>query len=163
LRSSTEKRYDDWVLPKGKLQEGESFAQAAQREVQEETGCLVTIGEYAGAVGYTSKGSPKVVLFWRMSVLEQRAFEDREEVDRLAWLPMEAAIKRLTHDAEKDFLARISGHAPPPHSSGHWRRHAHFVSLLRKPNAMWVSQIPRREQTRQRENYNAADRRAVCS
>jgi 8-oxo-dGTP diphosphatase len=130
------KRYDDWVLPKGKLQEGESFAQAAQREVQEETGCLVTAGEYAGAVGYTAKSSPKVVLFWRMSVLEQRAFEDREEVDGLAWLPMEAAIRRLTHSAEKDFLARISGHSPPPRSSGHWswfqNKQRAYARLLRE-------------------------------
>ena len=72
------KRYGDWTLPKGKLKPGESFTDAARREVEEETGCSVDLGEYVGAIGYQVKGIPKVVLFWRMSVLEQHAIADRE-------------------------------------------------------------------------------------
>src|SRR5215469_13956837 len=66
------KRYDDWTLPKGKLKPGESFADAALREVEEETGCRAELGRYLGALGYEAKGIPKVVLFWQMTSLEQK-------------------------------------------------------------------------------------------
>jgi 8-oxo-dGTP pyrophosphatase MutT (NUDIX family) len=64
------RHHDDWTLPKGKLKRGESFPQAAIREVREETGCVVQLGEFLGAVSYEVKGVPKVVLYWRVSVVE---------------------------------------------------------------------------------------------
>ena len=55
-------RYDDWSLPKGKLDKGESFEQAALREVLEETGLQVELGEELEPVSYVDqKGRPKVV------------------------------------------------------------------------------------------------------
>src|ERR1700674_1290382 len=62
------KRYGDWTLPKGKLKPGESFTEAALREVEEETGCSVHLDEYLGAIGYSVGELAKVVLFWRMSI-----------------------------------------------------------------------------------------------
>src|SRR6266567_8369651 len=65
------KRHGDWTFPKGKLKQGESFQQAAIREVREETGCKVRLGKFLGAIGYEVNGIPKAVLYWRMSAVKQ--------------------------------------------------------------------------------------------
>jgi len=101
------KRYGDWTLPKGKLKPGESFTEAALREVKEETGCSVHLEEYLGAIGYQVGDLPKVVLFWRMSVKEQLPIEDTGEVQEVTWLQIADAMQRLTHDAERAFLSRV--------------------------------------------------------
>lgn len=50
------KKYNgDWVLPKGRLEKGESIKGAALREVQEETGVKGEILDYIGAVHYNYK------------------------------------------------------------------------------------------------------------
>jgi 8-oxo-dGTP diphosphatase len=112
------KRYQEWTLPKGKLKEGESFQEAAVREVQEETGCSCHLGSYVGTISYARQGVPKVVMFWRMSVLEEESPADPEEIARAVWLPVSAALQRLTHAQERSLLARLSATArPAPGSS----------------------------------------------
>lgn len=100
------KRYDDWTLPKGKVKTGESVIAAALREVEEETGCVAQLEEYLGAIGYPVNGVPKTVLFWRMTPLEQKKIEDREEVAEVVWMPVAAAVQRLTHPDERMFVVR---------------------------------------------------------
>jgi 8-oxo-dGTP diphosphatase len=102
------KRYGDWTIPKGKLKRGESFAQAAIREVREETGCLVRLGEFLGTVSYEVKGVPKVVLYWRMSVVEEGALGDQDEVAEAVWLPIAEAMGRLTYERDRELLSRIA-------------------------------------------------------
>jgi 8-oxo-dGTP pyrophosphatase MutT (NUDIX family) len=100
------KHHDDWTLPKGKLKRGESFTQAAIREVREETGCLVRLGEFLGAVSYEVKGVPKVVLYWRMSVIEEGALGDQDEVAEAVWLRVAEAMRRLTFERDRELLSR---------------------------------------------------------
>jgi 8-oxo-dGTP pyrophosphatase MutT (NUDIX family) len=100
------KRYGDWTLPKGKLKPGESFVAAALREVAEETGCMARIEDYLGAIGYVVNGIPKAVLFWRMSPIEQTEIADHEEVAEVLWMPVAAAIQRLTYTDERAFALR---------------------------------------------------------
>jgi 8-oxo-dGTP diphosphatase len=102
-------RHQDWTLPKGKLKDGESFPEAALREVDEETGCSCRLGSYLGVISYAHNGVPKVVMFWKMSVLEQRAVANSEEIGEAVWLAVPAAIQRLTHAQEKSLLARVVG------------------------------------------------------
>ena len=97
-------RYDDWSLPKGKLDAGESFEDAALREVEEETGLRCRLGEELEEVRYTdSKGRPKVVRYWKMEVTHDPGFEPNPEVDELRWVtPSEAAeILTYRHDRER--------------------------------------------------------------
>jgi len=94
-------RYDDWSLPKGKLEEGESFEQGALREVEEETGLRCELGEELSSTRYHDrKGRPKLVRYWRMTV-RKGSFKPNEEVDELLWLSPRKAMAKLDfeHDA----------------------------------------------------------------
>ena len=90
------RRYQDWSLPKGKLKNGESWQQAALREVLEETGCEALLGEFAGQIDYDVRGTPKRVMFWHMQAVDECQFYPNEEVDAIEWLPPDRALKRLT-------------------------------------------------------------------
>jgi 8-oxo-dGTP diphosphatase len=98
------RRYDDWTLPKGKLQGSESWRQAALREVREETGYDASMLGFAGAVGYQSNGTPKVVRFWHMMAKGEPASQIDEEVAEVFWLPPEEARDRLQYPLEQALL-----------------------------------------------------------
>ncbi len=100
-------RYDDWSLPKGKLDPGESFAQAALREVEEETGFACELGEELTQASYRDrKGRPKIVRYWLMTV-RAGEFEPNEEVDELRWLTREAARAKLDYDHDRQLIDEI--------------------------------------------------------
>lgn len=105
----------DWSLPKGRLEEGESFAAAALREVAEETGCRARIEEFAGFALYPTKGAPKFVMFWHM-VVQGGEFRPSAEVDRLEWLSPGDALLRLDHPAERKVVESVllAGGGVPP-------------------------------------------------
>ena len=100
---------DEWTLPKGKVQPGESWEAAALREVKEETNCQAEITGYAGTIAYMAGGTPKIVVFWHMAPVGECTFRRSEEVDRLEWLSPKAAIKRITYPE----LRRLLGQACP--------------------------------------------------
>jgi len=102
-------RYDDWTLPKGKLDRGESFEDAALREVWEETGLWCTLGRELGGTEYRDrKDRPKVVRYWLMELAEKPgAFEPNDEVDEVRWMPVEDAAVKLTYDRDREVLLTI--------------------------------------------------------
>jgi 8-oxo-(d)GTP phosphatase len=84
-------RYDDWSLPKGKLQPGEHALLAAVREVAEETGLRVTLGRRLPPVHYLASGAPKRVDYWVATPENLPAgFVPTSEVDELAWAATDA-------------------------------------------------------------------------
>ena len=96
-------RYDDWSLPKGKLDPGETFEEAALREVWEETGMRCALGDELDPVRYRdNKGRPKIVRYWLMHVEDDPGFVPNDEVDELRWVTPGEAAEQLTypHDAE---------------------------------------------------------------
>src|SRR5687768_10182096 len=81
------RKYQDWTLPKGKLDPGETWEAAALREVQEETGFRAKLLGFAGAVAYTTDKGPKVVRYWHMLPNGDPCSLDKE-VDEIVWLPI---------------------------------------------------------------------------
>jgi 8-oxo-dGTP diphosphatase len=95
---------EDWSLPKGKLEKGESFEEAAVREIREETGYEVTLGEPLTDVRYEDhKGRPKVVKYWLMSIVGGD-FAANDEVDELRWLAPNDAIALLTYANDHEIV-----------------------------------------------------------
>ncbi len=100
-------RYDDWSLPKGKLDKGESWEAAAVREVEEETGVIAELGDELEPIGYRdNKGRAKVVRYWLMEAVADTEFSPNDEVDELRWLPSGEAIAAMTHPHDAELVAR---------------------------------------------------------
>jgi 8-oxo-dGTP diphosphatase len=97
-------RYDDWSLPKGKLDPGESWEDAALREVEEEVGLRCRLGPELPPVRYRdNKGRDKAVRYWLMQPDGGAAsFTPNDEVDEMRWVDVAAAAALLSypHDVE---------------------------------------------------------------
>ena len=100
-------RYDDWCLPKGKLEGNELFEEAALREVEEETGYGAHIKDFAGCVCYRVKGKQKVVLFWNMEAVSECAFKPSDEVKETRWFSVKSAKKIMNYPLEKKLLTKV--------------------------------------------------------
>jgi len=106
-------KYDDWSLPKGKLDRGESFEDAAVREVWEETGLRCRRLQELESVRYTDgKGRPKVVRYWLMEPLEDTGFAADDEVDELRWLEIPAASALVTYEHDQELVASLVAGRP---------------------------------------------------
>ncbi len=97
-------RYDDWSLPKGKLDRGETQLMAAVREIGEEIGARVRVERWLGEISYRTNGRGiKTVAYWSMRYLDG-PFVPSAEVDELAWVPPLAARRLLSYDIDADVL-----------------------------------------------------------
>jgi 8-oxo-dGTP diphosphatase len=101
------RKRDEWVLPKGKLDDGETPRDAAEREVLEETGHDVSVHEFLGTLVYESGGRSKVVHYWRMEAKGEQVHDLMDDVKAVAWLPLDAALERLSRGYERAFLANV--------------------------------------------------------
>jgi len=101
------RKRNEWVLPKGKLDDGETPREAAEREVMEETGHDVSVHEFLGTLVYESGGRSKVVHYWRMEPRGDQVHELMDDVKAVDWLPLEAALERLSRAYERAFLANV--------------------------------------------------------
>jgi 8-oxo-dGTP diphosphatase len=98
-------RQDDWSLPKGKLESGESWEQAALREVEEETALVCTLGEEVGRTHYLVDEQPKEVRYFRMTTDgEARA---QNEVGDIRWVSFDDARRLLTYERDRQLLDHI--------------------------------------------------------
>jgi 8-oxo-dGTP diphosphatase len=96
-----------WVLPRGKLKRKEDPQIGARREVVEETGHPVKVREFLGAITYRTSGRAKVVQFWLMKAAERPNRDVMRDILRVEWLPLKAAVRRLSFSLERLFLAQV--------------------------------------------------------
>ena len=94
-------------MPKGKLDDGETPRDAAEREVLEETGHDVSVHEFLGTLVYESGGRFKVVHYWRMEAGGEPTHELMDDVKAVDWLPLDAAVERLSRGYERAFLENV--------------------------------------------------------
>jgi 8-oxo-dGTP diphosphatase len=100
-----------WVLPRGKLRRDEHPVRGARREVVEETGFRVEVGEFLGVITYQARGRPKVVRFWLMRAEAEPSYQVMKDIVAVEWLSLAAAVKRLSDPLEKLFLTNVGRHA----------------------------------------------------
>jgi phosphohistidine phosphatase SixA/ADP-ribose pyrophosphatase YjhB (NUDIX family) len=113
-------RYDDWTFPKGKLREGESFEEAALREVLEETGLECRIDAELPALHYLDQdGRPKVVRYWAMDALDGGDLRPTDEVDEARWFTLDEARKMLSYDRDREVLDALDAQGAPAYLVRH--------------------------------------------
>jgi 8-oxo-dGTP diphosphatase len=99
-------RYDDWSLPKGKLEEGETWEEAALREVREETGLNCELAEPLGSTHYAPGGVEKEVRWWLMTAAHGEPHAT-DEVDATLWATLDEARALLSYDGERELVDRV--------------------------------------------------------
>jgi 8-oxo-(d)GTP phosphatase len=99
-------KYDDWSIPKGKLEIGEHPVIGGVREVAEETGYVGVPGRPLGEIRYFKDSTPKRVRYWAMQ-LASGEFAANDEVDQMMWLPPREAQRHLMHDRDQGILAGV--------------------------------------------------------
>jgi 8-oxo-dGTP diphosphatase len=103
-------RYDDWSFPKGKLEPGESFEDAALREVAEETGLHCELGAELPSTEYLdAKGRRKLVRYWAMRVVGTEPWAPNREIDDRRWVTLGEAGRLLTYAHDQALLERLRG------------------------------------------------------
>lgn len=100
-------RYDDWSLPKGKVDPGETEPMTAVREILEETGYRAHLGRRLGVVSYPVQQGIKKVRYWAARGLDGE-FLPGSEVDDLIWLPTADAMKELQYPYDRKILRRFA-------------------------------------------------------
>lgn len=101
------RKRNEWVLPKGKLDAGETPRDAAEREVMEETGHDVSVHEFLGTLVYEAGGRSKIVHYWRMEAEGEQVHELMQDVRSVDWLPLHEAAERLSRGYERVFLETV--------------------------------------------------------
>jgi len=100
-------QYDDWSLPKGKLDPGETDEEAACREVEEETGVRAALVTELSSIRYLDrKGRLKQVRYWLMEPVDGKSprFRPNDEIDEVRWCSAAVAGKLLDHDHDRKLI-----------------------------------------------------------
>jgi 8-oxo-dGTP pyrophosphatase MutT (NUDIX family) len=100
-------KYDDWTLPKGKAERGESAEACAVREVEEETGLRCEpVVELASTSYRDSAGRPKIARYWLMQPIRGE-LQPTMEVDEARWVSLAEAERLLTYERDRDVLRSL--------------------------------------------------------
>jgi 8-oxo-dGTP diphosphatase len=113
-------RYDDWSLPKGKLDVGETDEEAALREVEEETCIVARLGPELPTTTYLDRsGKTKRVRYWAMTPAPSSAtVAAANEVDRAEWVPLDEAVARISYEHDRSVLRALAAAVGPSDGLG---------------------------------------------
>jgi 8-oxo-dGTP pyrophosphatase MutT (NUDIX family) len=100
-------KYDDWTLPKGKAEPGETDEETALREVEEETGLVCELGAEVGVSEYTdASGRPKRVRYFAMTPRTEQEAGPQNEIDALRWVPLRQTRDALSYERDVEIVER---------------------------------------------------------
>ena len=136
------RKRNEWVLPKGKLDDGETPRAAAEREVLEETGHAVSVHEFLGTLVYEARGGSKVVHYWRMEAGNAPVRELMRDVRAVDWLPLGDAVARLSRGYERAFLENVGPIALSAAAYAATARRARAKPAAEKPKARRSTAAP---------------------
>lgn len=102
-------RYDDWSLPKGKIDPDEYLAGCAVRETLEEASIDVRLGLPLDRLSYPVGGGTKTVSYWRARAVDEGAHRPNSEVDEVLWLPASHAVRKVTYADERPLITQAIG------------------------------------------------------
>jgi 8-oxo-dGTP pyrophosphatase MutT (NUDIX family)/phosphohistidine phosphatase SixA len=125
-------KYDDWSFPKGKLDPGEHETTAAVREVAEETGLDIRLGPPLTSQRYAIRNGETVVKrvhYWAGRAVggnDVSSYKPNEEIDKVAWVGLDKAVKRLTYDRDRETLEEFRA----------FRKKTHPLVVLRHGKAL---------------------------
>lgn len=97
-------RYNDWSLPKGKINADEYLPGCAVRETAEETAVDVRLGVPLDRISYPVGGGTKSVSYWRAEVVREGRLAPNSEVDETAWMPVQMALDLITYADERPLI-----------------------------------------------------------
>ncbi len=108
-------QYDDWTIPKGKVDPGESDEECAVREVEEETGLRCRLGRELPSIHWIDRfDRPKVARYWLLALEPGSEARPQNEVDAVEWLPIADAIGRLSYPRDAEVLRAIDADGKNP-------------------------------------------------
>jgi 8-oxo-dGTP diphosphatase len=100
-------KYDDWTLPKGKAEPGETDEETALREVEEETGLVCELGAEVGLSEYEdASGRPKRVRYFAMTPGPEQDARPQNEIDAVQWVPLRQAPEALSYERDVEIVER---------------------------------------------------------
>ena len=147
------RKYDDWSLPKGKVEPGEALPVTAVREVLEEGGARLALGRRLDSVRYNVGGRPKRVHYWSASVtsVDDHAVPN-DEVDKVEWVAVDRAAERISYNRDNAVVADFA--RLPPQTVP--------VILLRHAKAVAKSHWKRADDRRPLDDAGRADAKALA-
>lgn len=105
-------RYDDWSLPKGKLEGDESVVAGAYREIMEETGFAVRFGPQLGTYSYSIGDQLKEVTYWSAKFLNEIGKPNPDEVDKVEWVRLDDVESRISRDLDRQVISQFKKFDP---------------------------------------------------
>lgn len=107
--------YDDWTIPKGKVDPGESDEECAVREVEEETGLRCRLGRELPSIHWIDRlARPKVARYWLLASEPGSEARPQNEIDAVEWLPIADAIERLSYPRDAEVLRAVDADGKTP-------------------------------------------------
>jgi len=97
-------KYQDWSIPKGKVEGKESLIACAYREVLEETGFSVRFGPKLGQISYLVGAVVKTVTYWSAKFLSVDGTPNPQEIDEVRWIVAEEALDFLTRELDRQII-----------------------------------------------------------
>jgi 8-oxo-(d)GTP phosphatase len=107
-------KYDDWSLPKGKIDENEHILTTAVREIHEETGHRVALGRPLPTQRYEVDGRPKEVQYWAAEADPHATpWRGTREIDQAVFLPIDEALQRLDRPSDREIVSAFAEDPEP--------------------------------------------------